>query len=197
MVYSVTEGEDSKKNVVSVAKKNLEDNANTLKANAKSLNFSAGNLKARSAKAVIIGQSAKEEGKKSEVNQAVIAAKQRDLSSKRAQASKQRIAANVQQIIKDNEKKKATMTDVDAKTSSIKTNAFSVNKAKVSATVTSSTKSGAKSKVREDIDMQAIMRNYRSPEYNKIVGEFFDLSDRDTRLILTAVDEDDQDKVIM
>lgn len=199
MVYSVTEGEDSKKNVVSVAKKNLEDNTNTLKANAKSLNFSAGNLKARSAKAVIIGQSAKakEDGKSTEATQAVIAAKQRDLSSKRAQASKQRIAANVQQILNDNEKKKATMTDVDAKTSSIKTNAFSVNKARVSTTVTSSTKSGAKSKVREDIDMQAIMRNYRSPEYNKIVGEFFDLSDRDTRLILTAVDEDDQDKVIM
>lgn len=55
----------------------------------------------------------------------------------------------------------------------------------------------SKFKIKEDVDYSELKKNYRSPEYNKIVGEFFDINDRDTRLILTAVDEDDQDKVLM
>lgn len=195
MVYSITEGEN-KKNVVAMAKNDSAE-AGSASGVMKTNNFHAGHLNTKSTKAVVVGQKAKKDADKEEAQQAVLALKQRDLSSKRAEASKKRIAVNVQQILKDNEKKKATQTDVDARTSGIKTNAFSMNSSRVSATVTTSTKAATKSKIREDIDMQAIMSVYKSPEYKKIVGEFFDISDRETRLILTAVDEDDQDKVIM
>jgi len=195
MVYSITEGEN-KKNVVAIAKNDSAE-AGSASGVMKTNNFRAGHLNTKSTKAVVVGQKAKKDADKEEAQQAVLAVKQRDLSSKRAEASKKRIAVNVQQILKDNEKKKATQTDVDARTSGIKTNAFSMNSSRVSATVTTSTKAATKSKIREDIDMQAIMSVYKSPEYKKIVGEFFDISDRETRLILTAVDEDDQDKVIM
>lgn len=38
---------------------------------------------------------------------------------------------------------------------------------------------------------------YRSPEYNKAISEYFDLSDKETRTILLAVNEDDQTRVLV
>ena len=38
---------------------------------------------------------------------------------------------------------------------------------------------------------------YRSPEYNRIIDEFFDFTDRETRKVLLAVNEADQNKILV
>lgn len=38
---------------------------------------------------------------------------------------------------------------------------------------------------------------YRSPEYNRVIDEFFDFTDRETRKVLLAVNEADQNKILV
>ena len=55
-------------------------------------------------------------------------------------------------------------------------------------------KNRERKKLKEDADSQFI---YRSPEYTKAMNEFFDITDTETRKMLLAVNEADQNKVLV
>lgn len=55
-------------------------------------------------------------------------------------------------------------------------------------------KSAERKKLKEEADNQFI---YRSPEYTRAMNEFFDITDTETRKILLAVNEADQNKVLV
>lgn len=55
-------------------------------------------------------------------------------------------------------------------------------------------KSTERKKLKEEADNQFI---YRSPEYTRAMNEFFDITDTETRKILLAVNEADQNKVLV
>lgn len=55
-------------------------------------------------------------------------------------------------------------------------------------------KSAERKKLKEEADNQFI---YRSPEYTRAMNEFFDFADTETRKILLAVNEADQNKVLV
>lgn len=54
-----------------------------------------------------------------------------------------------------------------------------------------------KSKERKKLKEEANSYVYRSPEYTKVMNEFFDITDTETRKILLAVNESDQNKVLV
>lgn len=55
-------------------------------------------------------------------------------------------------------------------------------------------KNRERKKLKEDADSQFI---YRSPEYTQAINEYFDITDTETRKILLAVNEADQNKVLV
>lgn len=194
MIFSINESSKKEKKTKTIhlsaeAKKNYDKNIADIDANAKSLEFATKHFKGK--KSRVIGTALKITD--DETNDADIFHKSNIIDSKiiKGGSSKTIITANKKKKTKyEKEKSSAIVSD--------KNTAIATKNSYLGAKSTSITANKSKkSKIREDIDMEAIKRNYRSPEYNKLVGEFFDISDRDTRLILTAIDEDDQDKVLM
>ena len=170
-------------------KDNFDKNVKDLAVNAKSLKFGNKFIKGNKNKV----QAAVTAGDSDNATSVSLQHKSGSIESKHIKAGKSKSGVTVANVHKNSDRE-ATVTGVGAKH---KASAIAIGNTGI---VTSHGKlavSKRKMEVKENVDMEAIRNNYRSPEYNKIVGEFFDISDRDTRLILTAVDEDDQDKVLM
>lgn len=180
--------DDKKKMVISLkdsAKDNFDKNVRDLEANAKSLKF--GNKIFKGSKTSASATVNTDDGS------VASAVKDKTFDSKHVHGRNTKVAA----VGAKGKMVDSDTGEVDIATVAAKHKSLSVGNSGISSTRAAVSKQTKRFKIKEDVDMSALRKNYLSPEYRKLVGEFFDINDRDTRLILTAVDEDDQDKVIM
>lgn len=171
------------------AKDNFDKNVKDLAVNAKSLKF--GNKIFKGDKNKV--QASVTAGDIDNATSVSLQHKSGSIESKHVKAGKSKTGVAVANVHKNSDRE-ATVTGVGAKH---KASAIAIGNTGIATSHSKLAVSKRKMEVKENVDMNEVNKHYRSPEYNKLVGEFFDISDRDTRLILTAVDEDDQDKVLM